>query len=321
MEKLKAPFPYFGGKSRIASEVWKRLGDCDSYAEPFFGSGAVLISRPHKIISQVETINDKDGMVSNFWRAIQSDPESVSRWAEWPVIENDLHARHIWLVNQKDSLTGKLEGDPNYYDVKIAGWWVWGMSTKMDPKFCWGEGKWNTENGEITNKKGSIGINRSIPHMTGSHGINKSVEFNLIECFKNLSIRLRKVKICSGGWERIMKPGILEMFGNTIGVFLDPPYSDPNRDSVYSEEDFMVAKDAYEWAIEYGKNKRYRIALCGYEGEHEFPEDWEELEWKAIGGYGNQGGSNENRHKERIWFSPHCLKVDAAEQLEINFDL
>lgn len=44
---LKAPFPWFGGKSRVASIVWERFGDVPNYVEPFFGSGAVLLGRPH----------------------------------------------------------------------------------------------------------------------------------------------------------------------------------------------------------------------------------------------------------------------------------
>lgn len=43
---LKAPFPYFGGKSRVTREVWARFGDVPNYVEPFFGSGAVLLGRP-----------------------------------------------------------------------------------------------------------------------------------------------------------------------------------------------------------------------------------------------------------------------------------
>ena len=50
-----------------------------------------------------------------------------------------------------------------------------------------------------------------------------------------------------------------------------------------------------------------RIALCGYEGEHNLPGSWECCAWKGGGGYGNQSG-NQNAHRERIWFSPHCLK-------------
>jgi len=90
-EPLKAPFPYFGGKSRIADAVWERLGDVPNYVEPFFGSGAILLRRPHE--PNCETVNDLDGMVSNFWRAVQSDPEAVAYHADHPVNENDLHAK------------------------------------------------------------------------------------------------------------------------------------------------------------------------------------------------------------------------------------
>ena len=34
---LKAPFPWFGGKSRVAHLVWQRFGDVANYVEPFFG--------------------------------------------------------------------------------------------------------------------------------------------------------------------------------------------------------------------------------------------------------------------------------------------
>lgn len=63
MKKLKAPFPYFGGKSSVAGEVWKRFGDVKMYVEPFFGSGAVLLGRPgtgHKN----EIVNDYDGNIA-----------------------------------------------------------------------------------------------------------------------------------------------------------------------------------------------------------------------------------------------------------------
>lgn len=43
---MKAPFPYFGGKSTVAPIIWKALGQPKHYIEPFFGSGAVLLARP-----------------------------------------------------------------------------------------------------------------------------------------------------------------------------------------------------------------------------------------------------------------------------------
>jgi site-specific DNA-adenine methylase len=73
---IKAPFPYFGGKSRAAHFVWERFGEVKNYVEPFFGSGAVLLSRPDE--PHTETVNDLDCMLANFWRALQHDPEAVA---------------------------------------------------------------------------------------------------------------------------------------------------------------------------------------------------------------------------------------------------
>lgn len=38
---MKAPFPYFGGKSKIAETVWARFGSPRQYIEPFCESAAV----------------------------------------------------------------------------------------------------------------------------------------------------------------------------------------------------------------------------------------------------------------------------------------
>ena len=63
MKPLKSPFPWFGGKSKVAKIVWDRFGEVPNYVEPFFGSGAVLLNRPHK--AGTESINDLDCMVAN----------------------------------------------------------------------------------------------------------------------------------------------------------------------------------------------------------------------------------------------------------------
>jgi hypothetical protein len=107
------------------------------------------------------------------------------------------------------------------------------------------------------------------------------------------------------------------------GVFLDPPYGqEANREDVYRIDSKSLAADVLKWCIENGDNAKMRIALCGYAGEgHEPLEDlgWSVVEWKALGGYENQAqnGTSGNRHKERIWFSPHCLKVDRPVQAEL----
>ena len=68
------------------------------------------------------------------------------------------------------------------------------------------------------------------------------------------------------------------------------------------------------WARDNGDHPLMRIAVCGLDGEHSLP-GWECVAWKARGGYGSQraDGSNDNRKRERIWFSPACLRPDKGQ--------
>lgn len=129
---LKAPFPYPGGKSKIAKVVWDRFGDTPNLVEPFLGSAAVLLARPPFEGNRIETVNDADGHVANFWRALQADPDAVAYYADWPVSELDLHARGDWLYYRPSARewVEQLRADPDYYDAKSAGWWAWFVS-------CW----------------------------------------------------------------------------------------------------------------------------------------------------------------------------------------
>jgi hypothetical protein len=132
-ERLRAPFPWFGGKSRAAPLIWGALGDCSNYVEPFAGSLATLLCRPHA--PRVETVNDLDCYIANFWRAVQRDPEAVAHHADSPVNEADLHARHQWLVDRAE-FRERMKTDPEHFDAKIAGWWVWGICQWIGGGWC-----------------------------------------------------------------------------------------------------------------------------------------------------------------------------------------
>lgn len=134
--ELRAPFPWPGGKSRVAEEAWRALGpDVVNYVEPFFGSGAMLLGRPGGA-GKIETVNDLDGGIVNFYRAIQNAPDEVAEWCNWPVSELDLHARHAWLVVRLADLADQLRADPHFYCAKTAGWWVWGICQWIGTGWC-----------------------------------------------------------------------------------------------------------------------------------------------------------------------------------------
>lgn len=178
-DALRAPFPWFGGKSTIAEIVWRRFGNVTNYVEPFFGSGAVLLARPQ--IGHTETINDKDHFVANFWRATQRDPEAVAHHADWPVNETDLHARHWWLLTEGAARLREIEGEPDLYDAQVAGWWVWGACAWIGSGWCSGRGPWQwgasgwRKAGDDEGNAGQ-GINRKRPHLgNAGQGINRQL--------------------------------------------------------------------------------------------------------------------------------------------------
>lgn len=134
MKPLRAPFPWFGGKSRAAELIWTRFGDVPNFVEPFAGSLAVLLNRPTP--AGIETVNDLDCYVANFWRALAlGGADEVATYADWPVNEADLHARHLWLVNQA-LFRERMRSEPDWFDAKIAGWWVWGISCWIGSGWC-----------------------------------------------------------------------------------------------------------------------------------------------------------------------------------------
>lgn len=308
--RLDAPFPWFGGKRKVAPRVWPRFGDVVNYVEPFFGSGAMLLNRPEPW-SGNETINDLDGYVANFWRSIKLSPEATAAWADQPVNENDLHARHVWLLGQRDSLRPKLEGDPEWHDAKVAGWWVWGVSCWIGSGFCSGKGPWGVVDGQLVHLgDNGQGVNRQLVHLgNNGQGVNRKLD-SLTEWFLALSDRLRRVRVCSGDWSRVCGPSVTHKHGLTA-VFIDPPYADTagRASDLYREDCERVSHDVRAWAVEHGDHPLMRIALCGYEGEHEMPASWSVMAWNAGEGFGGQATErSKNGRRERIWFSPHCLQ-------------
>ena len=278
---IKAPFPWFGGKSRAADLIWSRLGNVSNYVEPFAGSLAVLLAR--RGVTGTETVNDADCYLSNFWRAVSSEPEAVAEWCDWPVSEADQNARHLWLVNRVE-FRERMNTDPHFYDVKIAGWWVYGIN-------CWIGDGWC----ELKGNAGR-GVNRQLPHL-GDAGQG------VLDYFCALQDRLRRVRICCGDWARVLTPSVTEKHGVT-GVLLDPPY-DSSENQEYAAGT-MCAQDVATWARENGDNPNLRIALCGYEGDYQMPGDWVCEQGKARKGYQKDVDAAK---KERVWFSPHCLSA------------
>jgi len=335
---LKAPFPYFGGKSRVAAVVWRLLGQPKHYIEPFFGSGAVLLVRPHYKPTMIETVNDADGHIANVWRAIQFASEETARWCDWPVNHADLSARRKELIKNSHRLIEKLAADPEFYDAKLAGYWIWAAS-------CWigsgltfdtipnvGRSPQGVHSRIPRQGRRAFGIQAQMPHVSGfpwgiqtqrphllsaggingkrpkltgnkGCGVHRSACRNgaIYEWFDELAARLRNVRVVCGDWARVCG-GNWQDYVGTCGIFFDPPYGDAaRRKNIYAKDSLDVAGKVREWALGRAQKETYRIVIAGYYEEHEclLSEGWGVHRWSTNGGYSNLGHNQGRKNKDR----------------------
>lgn len=166
----KFPGPYFGGKRMAAPAVWQALGDVSHYVEPFGGSCAVLLERPHPCNRPYfsETVNDQDALLVNALRAMQLAPQATAEAASWLITEADLMARHLalltWIRTQE---VERLMADPLWCDPQIAGWWLYGLSAWIGSGWCAGQGPWIVDpvSGRVCRQPGAQGVSQKLPHL------------------------------------------------------------------------------------------------------------------------------------------------------------
>jgi hypothetical protein len=304
--------------------VWERLGDPAGYVEPFAGSAAVLLARPAFKGRRVETINDADGWLVNAWRAIQLSSAEVARHAAGPVSEIDYHARLAWLQERRtDELVSWLEGDPEAHDAKAAGWWLYVVACGIGDPF--GPGPWRVSDGHLRKLPhlgdAGRGVNRELPHLgDAGQGVNRELphlgdagQGALIAYMSTLAARLSRVRIICGDWARVVQPSVTRAGTSGDGsraVFLDPPYA--TSGDLYAHRDTDVAQDVRSWCL--AAPGDLRIALCGYDDEHDALAGggWVKAEGRAGGGSGYSTRSDNGR-RERIWYSPACRDVGQSE--------
>lgn len=115
---MRPPFAYYGGKTALAARIVDLMPAHRVYIEPFFGSGAVLFGKGEV---GCEIVNDRDGGLVAFFRALRDRPEDLERVcrltpyarAEYadadldaPGIDELERARRFWVrVNQSFAKT------------------------------------------------------------------------------------------------------------------------------------------------------------------------------------------------------------------------
>lgn len=71
----RTPLTYYGGKQALARQIVPLMPAHRVYLEPFAGGAAVLFAKPPV---ERETLNDADGTIMRFWRALRDRPEELA---------------------------------------------------------------------------------------------------------------------------------------------------------------------------------------------------------------------------------------------------
>jgi len=272
----------------VTDIIWARLGSPKQYIEPFCGSAAVLLAAPSP--ASLEVVNDLNGFIANFWRAVKYQPAAVSVEADYPVSHIDLGARHVWLMQQRERIGAEMQ-DPHWPgDAQVAGWWLWGQCSWIGSGWC----EWDRKIPHVSSAGMGVQALGKIPHVSDAgRGLLTSSGRVAWKWLHELAERLERVRVVHGEWSCCLN----NHYGDTdTAIFLDPPYREYG--ALYGAE--AVADEVAAWAREHAD---LRVCLCGHVGDYEMGDGWVVVPWKRP--RLTYSGSN-TIDKEALWFSPPC---------------
>jgi len=93
---MKTPIVYYGGKQRMVQTILPLIPQHDIYCEAFVGGGAIFMAKEP---SKTEIINDKDGMISIFYRVLKNDFEALKKRIEDTLYDRITH-KYAWFVRK-----------------------------------------------------------------------------------------------------------------------------------------------------------------------------------------------------------------------------
>ena len=113
---MKSPIAYFGGKSRLANLIIKRIpSDHLCYVEPFCGSAKILFAKEP---SKAEVINDLDCELITFWRVIQNHLQAFLDYFKWAIVSRKLF--ELEALKRPETLTDIQRACRYFYLQRLA---------------------------------------------------------------------------------------------------------------------------------------------------------------------------------------------------------
>jgi DNA adenine methylase len=277
---MKTPISYYGGKSRIASQIVPHIMAIPHtvYVEPFFGGGAVLyakgkIDRGNSDYYR-EAINDLNKQLITFWRVAREQPNELARWIELTPYSQEEYREARKIYNNPSE----------YSDLKVA--WATYIECNMSFASQIGSG-WATQ--VIHQNSASTWVNRAA---------------RLPECFE----RLKDVYI---GCEDALS--FVKRFDSSHTVaYVDPPYPDTNQGHYvgYTLDDYQALCDALD-----ASESSYVLSNYHHDIAPKSAQKCVEIETVMSAANGRNGRTKDNiKRTEKLWICDRSKNIRADLQ-------
>ncbi|RFZ77337.1 DNA adenine methylase [Lacrimispora amygdalina] len=240
---MKSLLHYPGSKKRIASWIIENMPEHHSYLDPYFGGGGMFFE---KLPSKIETVNDLDGNVVNFFRVIQN-PESRQELQEW--LTYTPYSRQVY----DESFTKKPESP-----VEQAGYFA--IRSMQSHGF------------RLTEK---CGWKKDVNGREAAYAVR--YWNRLPEALADMAIRLKGVQIEN-------KPALelIRAFDHeNVLIYLDPPYVLSTR--TRKQYRYEMSDKDHEELLKTVISSRAKIMLSGYDSKlyERYLKGWRKLQIPA----------------------------------------
>jgi DNA adenine methylase len=266
---IKSPLRYPGGKSKAIKSIAPLIPDFDEFREPFVGGGSVFVYLKQKFPNKKFWINDIYENLYHFWKELQHSPEKLIQQIQY------------WKDNSevgKDLHKHLIENIDNFDNLnKAAAFFVFNRITFSG----------TTESGGFSNA-----------------AFNKRFTQSSIERVKQLSLILNNTEITKLDYQEV-----LEVDGNNVFIFLDPPYYSATKSALYGKNGKLHKIFDHERFAESLKNIKHKW-LITYD-DSEYIRDLFSFanikEWNLIYGMRNVGQNGNQKGKE-LFISNYPIK-------------
>lgn len=277
-------FGWYGGKYSHLDWLLPLLPPTTHYCEPFGGSGAVLINRPP---SPVETFNDIDGEIVNFFRVLRDHKDEL------------LEAIGLTPFSREELRTAVSQTSRDISDLERARrFFVRARQVRTGLAQTASEGRW--AHCKLTTRAGMAG---AVSRWLGS-----------VEGLSEIAQRLLRVQI-----ENAPAIEVIERFDSPDTLlYCDPPYVHSSRSDTNAYA-YEMSDDEHRELAQVLRSVKGKVALSGYSCDlmDELYGDWIVVEAPSRAAHStntNADAKKQNR-TEMLWVN---YSLEQQQELSLN---